>query len=212
MAEITALRVHPRRPGRVEVYLDGRRWLSIPSAAAGGLGVGMTLAPEVQADLESRTAEAEALESIGRLLARRPHSEQEVRRRLERAGLDQAVIARVQARLRASGDLNDEGFARAWVENRQDFRPRSAAMIRAELRGRGVAADDIAAALAGFDERQAAEEAGRRAARRWSGIDPAGRRHKVFEHLARRGFAYDIVRSVVRTLEASTEGESEERP
>jgi len=212
MAEITALRVHPRRPARVDVVLDGRRRLSIPSAAAGGLGVGMTLTPEVLADLESRAAEAEALEAIGRLLARRPHSEQEARRRMARAGFDEVVIARVLTRLRANGDLDDAGFARAWVENRKDFRPRSAAMIRAELRGRGVAADDISAALADFDESQAAEEAARRAARRWSGIDPADRRRKVSDHLARRGFAYDIIRSVVRALEASTEGESEERP
>src|SRR3990170_1754965 len=119
MSEITALRVHPRRPARVEVYLDGRRWLSIPSATAGGLGVGMTLAPEVQADLESRAVEGEALEAIGRLLARRPHSEQEVRRRMERGGFDEVVTTRVLARLRARGDLDDAGFARAWVENRK---------------------------------------------------------------------------------------------
>jgi regulatory protein len=172
----------------------------------------MTLTPEVLADLESRAAEAEALEAIGRLLARRPHSEQEARRRMARGGFDEVVITRVLTRLRANGDLDDAGFARAWVENRKDFRPRSAAMIRAELRGRGVAADDISTALADFDESQAAEEAGRRAARRWSGIDPADRRRKVSDHLARRGFAYDIIRSVVRALEASTEGESEERP
>jgi len=212
MAEITALRVHPRRPARVEVYLDGRRWLSIPSATAGGLGVGMTLAPEVQADLESRAVEGEALEAIGRLLARRPHSEQEVRRRMERGGFDEVVTTRVLARLRARGDLDDAGFARAWVENRKDFRPRSSAMIRAELRRRGVAADDINAALADFDESQAAEEAGRRTARRWSGIDPVRRRRKISDHLARRGFAYDIIRSVVRRLEATADGESEERP
>jgi len=172
----------------------------------------MTLAPELRADLESRAAEAEALEAIGRLLARRPHSEQEARRRMQRAGFDETVITRVVTRLRASGDLDDAGFARAWVENRKDFRPRSAAMIRAELRSRGVAADVIEASLAGFDEEKAAEEAGRRTARRWSGIDPVRRRRKISDHLARRGFAYDIIRSVVRRLEATADGESEDRP
>jgi regulatory protein len=211
MAEITALRVDPRRPARVEVYLDGRRWLTVPSATAGELAVGAALPPEAQAELEMRVSEAAALETVGRLLARRAHSEQEARRRMQRAGFGEPLIAGVLARLRANGDLDDDRFARAWVENRKDFRPRSAAMIRSELRGRGVAADVIDAALAGFDEQGAAEEAARRAARRWTGSEPSERRRKLYSHLARRGFNHEIIRSVVRQ-QAPIDGESEERP
>ncbi len=212
MTEITALRVSPRRPAKVEVFLDGTLWRSIPSTSAGNLRVGMSLTGEDLADLECRAAESEALETVGRLLARRPHSEQEARRRMQRAGFDEAVIGRALARLGANGDLDDAAFARAWVENRKDFRPRSAAMMRSELRARGVAADAIEAALAGFDENQAAEDAAQRAVRRWTGLDEPDRRRKISGHLARRGFDYDTIRSVVRRLEAPAEVESEERP
>ncbi len=212
MTEITALRVNPRRPATVEVFIDGTFWRAIPSTNAGKLRVGMALAAKDLADLEGGATESEALETIGRLLARRPHSEAEARRRMQRAGFDEAVIGRTLARLGANGDLDDAAFARAWVENRKDFRPRSAAMIRSELRAKGVAAEAIESALAGFDEDQAAEAAARRAARRWTGLDAADRRRKISGHLARKGFDYDTIRSAVHRLEATAEVESEERP
>ena len=212
MKEITALRVNPRRPATVEVFLDGNLWRSIPSTSAANLRVGMALAAKDVADLEGRAAESEALETVGRLLARRPHSEQEARRRMQRAGFDEAVIVRALARLGAHGDLDDEAFARAWVENRKDFRPRSAAMMRSELRAKGVKANAIESALAGFDEDRAAEDTARRAARRWIGLDAPDRRRKISDHLARRGFDYDTIRSVVHRLEAAAEAESEEKP
>ncbi len=211
MTEITALRVNPRRPARVEVFLDGTLWRTVPSTSAGNLRVGMTLGRKELAELEGRAAESEALETVGRLLARRPHSEQEARRRMQRAGFDEAVIGHALARLGASGDLDDEAFARAWVENRKDFRPRSAAMMRAELRAKGVGVEAIESALAGFDEGRAAEDAALRAARRWAGLAAPDRRRKISDHLARRGFDYDTIRSVIRRLEAA-EVESEERP
>ena len=131
MTDITALKADPRHPSRVEVFLDGRLWRAIPAAAAAGLRVGMPLDPTAQHEVEARSAEAAALERVGRLLVGRPRSEAEVRQRLERAGTPPETVENVLVRLRASGDLDDNAFARAWVENRQTFRPRGAAMLRA---------------------------------------------------------------------------------
>jgi len=212
MAEVTGLRVDPRRPRRVEVFLDGRRWRSVSPDTAASLAVGMTLDDEALAALEDRTAEAEAMARIGRLLARRPCSEAEARRRLVRAGTEPGVIERVVARLRQAGDLDDAAFARAWVENRATFRPRSPAMLRAELRGRGVDSATIESALAGVDEAQAASSAARSAARRWANLEPAARRDKLYAFLARRGFDHATIRRALRSLEPAPDTESEELP
>lgn len=210
MAEITALKPHPRRTARVEVYLDGRRWRAIPAAAADGLRVGMSLDPAAQQQIEDRSSEAAALERVGRLLVERPRSQAEVRQRLDRAGFPPETTQRVLERLRQSGDLDDGSFARVWVENRMAFRPRGAALLRAELRRKGVAPEEIDSALAGIDETEAAWAAAQRVAQRWPGRDPATRRERMYAHLQRRGFDHDTIRLVLRRLQAAADGESEE--
>jgi regulatory protein len=212
MAEITALKPHPRQAARVEVYLDGRRWRSIPIAAAAGLRVGMSLDPGAQQQIEDRSSEAAALERVGRLLVERPRSEAEVRQRLDRAGFPPETTRRVVERLRQSGDLDDGSFARVWVENRMAFRPRGAALLRAELRRKGVAPSEIDSALAGIDEPEAAWAAAQRVAQRWPGLEPSTRRERLYAYLQRRGFDHDTIRLVLRRLQAAAEGESEETP
>lgn len=210
MGEITALRARPRARGRIDVYVDGRRRMTVPTAAAADLRIGMALEAEAAEALEGRAAEAAALETVGRMLARRPHAVGEVRVRLARTGVAPEVIDRVVARLVESGDLDDAAFAKAWVENRAVFRPRSAAMIRAELRKKGLGSEVIEAALPGMDEHEAAAEAAARIARSSASLDPEARRRRLYAYLARRGFDYETIRSVVRSIEdASAEGESE---
>ena len=210
MAEITALKTNPRHPRHVRVFLDGRLWRDLPVEAVGALSVGMRLDPEHQQELEARSAEAAALERVGRLLVVRPRSEAELRQRLDRAGVPPATVERVLDRLRSSGDVDDGAFARAWVDNRMAFRPRGAAMLRAELQRKGVPGSSIQAALAGMDEDEAAWAAAQRVSRRWAHLDDGARRRKLYAYLQRRGFRDDTIRLVQRRL-AAPEGESEER-
>jgi regulatory protein len=209
MAEITALRTHARRRSRIEIDLDGRPWLTAPATAVAGLGVGSILDAEAQADLRHRAEAAEALESAGRLLARRRHTEQELRRRWQGKGFSAAAIERALAQLKRNGAVDDAAFARDWVENRMSFRPRSAAMLRAELRSKGVGPVETAAALAELNEESAARLAAERAARRWRSLEAEGRRRKVYAYLVRRGFTQDTIRSVLGRR-ATTAGRSEE--
>jgi regulatory protein len=212
MTEITALEPVPRQPSRVQIYLDGRRWRAIPAAAAAGLRVGMSLDPAAQQQIEDRSSEAAALERVGRLLVERPRSEAEVRQRLARAGTAPETIDQVVERLRCNGDLDDGSFARTWVENRMAFRPRGAAMLRAELRRKGVPSAAIDSALAEVDEPQAAWAAARRVAQRWTNLDSSARRRRLYAYLQRRGFDHDTIRLVLHRLQAAADGDSEETP
>ncbi len=73
-----------------------------------------------------------------RFLAQRPRSEQEVRRRLRRAGVAEAAEEAVISQLRQNALVDDTAFAEYWVEQRQSFRPRGARLLRAELRQHGI--------------------------------------------------------------------------
>jgi regulatory protein len=148
-----------------------------------------------------------------RFLAQRPRTEQEVRRRLQRAGADETAVEGVLDRLRQHGLVDDTAFAQYWVEQRQTFRPRGARLLRAELRQHGI--DSAAAeAAAGTTEASATEDAYRAAAKRARQLGAADERafkSRLAQFLARRGFAWDTISSAVDRLweEKKSEATSE---
>lgn len=163
---------------------------------------------------------APVLDAAAAFLTVRPRSVDETRRRLRHLGYPVDLVEVVIDRLLAYGYLDDEVFARAWVESRDRARPRGEAALRRELILKGIDRELIAAVLAGRDEgvEQAPEDAvngsvrppvadaGRRSAddvaarrlmaRRSSALareaDPRKRRQKAYALLARNGFPPDV--------------------
>ena len=83
------------------------------------------------------------------------------------------MIAEVLDRYSDVGMIDDEAFARAWVTSRHHSQGLARRALAGELRRKGVADDDVGAAL---DELDGDTEARRRG--RWSsgGCGPSGRR------------------------------------
>lgn len=81
---------------------------------------------------------AAVLEAAARFLEARSRSVAEVRRRLTGAGYQGDLVEGAIGRLGDLGMLDDEAFARAWVESRDRARPRGARAIREELRLKGI--------------------------------------------------------------------------
>ena len=137
-----------------------------------------------------------------RFLAQRPRSEQEVRRRLWRAGVTAAAADAVMAQLRQHALVDDGAFAQYWVEQRQTFRPRGARLLRAELRQHGIAAA-AADAAAETTEVSAADDAYRAAekrARQLASADERAFKTRLAQFLARRGFDWETIGPVVDRL------------
>jgi regulatory protein len=90
----------------------------------------------------------------------------------------------------------------AWFEQRQTFRPRGARLLRAELRQHGISAD---LATAASDELvDSAEDDAYRAAQKRARTLPAADeqrfKSRLSQFLARRGFNWDTIASVVERL------------
>ena len=81
---------------------------------------------------------AVVLEAAARFLEARPRSVAEVRRRLTSAGYQAELVESAITRLGDLGILDDEAFAKAWVESRDRAHPRGERAIREELRLKGV--------------------------------------------------------------------------
>ncbi len=82
-----------------------------------------------------------------RFLETRARSVVEVRRRLTEAGYRSDLIEGAIERLTVIGLLDDDTFARHWIDSRDRSRPRGEVALRRELRLRGVDLAVIAGAL-----------------------------------------------------------------
>ncbi len=133
-----------------------------------------------------------------RLLAVRPRSRTELRRRLRGAGIGEEVVEETLERLAEQGYLDDRAFAEAWVDRRQRSRPRSRRMLRSELRQQGVEADLAEAVTADIDDEATAlaiavGQRGRFAREEWEAY-----RQRTGGLLLRRGFAGGLSERALR--------------
>lgn len=200
---ITRLAFQKHAADRVNVYLDGQYAFALPALDAAGLRIGEYLDDDAIARLQAQDERQKAYDRALRFLSFRPRSQAEVRRNLLAAGLEADLVEATLARLIAQGYLDDAEFARFWVENRQQFRPKGGQALRGELRQRGVDSETVEAALTDLDPSVSAYEAARPRAIRLAALAQADAtvfRRKLSDFLLRRGFAYEIVKETVARL------------
>lgn len=200
--KVTALKLQTRNKTRVNVFLDGEFAFGLAKILALPLRIGQALSEAEIEQLQTRDAEEQAHERAVRLIARRPRSETEVRQRLQKAGVAAPVITVVLNRLRNSKLLDDEAFAKFWVENRTTFRPRSKRALQMELKRKGVSTTALADALQDTHDTEAAYALALKRAKRLAALPAPDFRRKLSEYLARRGFDYETVEPIVRQVMA----------
>jgi regulatory protein len=158
------------------------------------------------------------LEAAARFLEARARSVAEVRRRLTGAGYRPDLVEGAIERMLDLGMLDDEAFARAWIESRDRARPRGERAMRQELGLKGVdrATIDLLLgerreAVAGLPsddgvmvspDELAAEHLIARNARSLARVaDPRLRRQRAYALLARNGFDPEICRTVAARVD-----------
>jgi regulatory protein len=138
-----------------------------------------------------------------RRLARRDHSEAELRRVLGERGHARAEIDEALARLRSRGYVDDEAFAERFARSRLAHQGQGRGRIRQGLRQRGVAREKVeaglTAALREVSEDAVVDRLARRYWRQHTRVEPPRRLARLWAFLLRRGFAPALVR---RRLEA----------
>jgi len=195
--KITALKLQKRNKNRVNVYLDGEFAFGLTRIVAAWLRTGQELSEEKIAELQSQDDVEIALQRVMNYLSYRARSEKEVRLNLNKHGHSETVIDEIIDRLKRGGLVDDQNFARSWVENRSEFRPRGSQMLRMELRQKGIQDQVIANTLSDLDENALALKAARKRARRFKNLEWQEFRKKMNGFLARRGFHYGIISEVL---------------
>ncbi|MEA3309697.1 MAG: RecX family transcriptional regulator [Chloroflexota bacterium] len=205
--KITALRLQKRSERRVNVYLDGEFAFGLADIAAYPLRVGDWLSDEKITDLQETDSLERARDKALSYLAYRPRSTWELQRYLNKREFLEPVVSQVLAHLQAVGLVDDLAFARYWIENRAQFRPRGALLLRQELRQKGIAGSIVDEALQDYDEVAALQRVAHKQARRLRQLPPEEFRQRLTQRLVRRGFSYESIRDVITDFIIQSEGD-----
>ena len=148
-----------------------------------------------------------------KLLGYRARTESEMRQRLARKGFGEAEIETTLTRLKSSGLIDDAAFARAWSENRTAGSPRSAFIIKRELKTKGIDTGTAEDAVAAIDDSEAAFRAAQPRLKRLQSLPREEARRKLADFLRRRGFNWSViertmVRLVAEDIQDNIEGDS----
>ena len=130
-------------------------------------------------------------------------SRSELESALARRRVPVDATSRVLDRLQQAGLIDDQRFARDWVESRQARRQLSRSALQHELQAKGVAREFIELALEGVgreEELRAARCLADKKLRSLADLPHEVQRRRVAGALARRGFSSDIVSRVLADL------------
>jgi regulatory protein len=202
--KITRLEPQKNHAERLNVHVDGafRLALAAEIVLAEGLRVGDEISEARVAELEARDQTWKAREAALHLLAFRPRTAAELRRRLREKGYAPEVADAVVERLGEMGMVDDAQFAEMFVRDRVRLRPHGRRRLTQELRAKGVDGERAQAAIDDVLERENATETdlARQAAAKWRarpGEDRQASRRRLYGFLARRGFGTDAIMAVL---------------
>jgi len=211
--KITAISTQAKDQNRVNVSVDGKYRFSLDVFQVGELGlkVGRELSDEELAELEQES-------QFGKLYARaleyclvRPRSIREMKDYLwrktratkyrsrktgelkERAGVSQGVADRALERLIEKKYLDDEKFARFWIDNRFQTKGVSLKRLKLELTQKGIDREVIERAISESPRNDEDELQKIIAKKRGRYPDD----QKFMQYLAGQGFSYDDIKSVL---------------
>jgi regulatory protein len=208
MLTITKLEHQIKNPGRVNVYLNGEFAFGISLAIAPWLEEGAEISPQRVKDLQTQDETERAYQRALNYLSYRNRSEEEIKTNLRKHQIAEEHIDSVLERLRQASLVDDLGFARDWVENRCEHKPRGKRALSKELYQKGIKSQIIDDVLQELDEESLAMQFARQKLHKLETLDQSSFQKKLSGFLSRRGFPYGISKEVITTLWEEIEKQS----
>lgn len=167
--------------------------------------------------LDPEKARKRTLERAVRLLAAKPRSVAELRERLlEKEWTNAEAVDAAIVKLSEYGYLDDERFAENFANARVRQKPIGRTRLARDLRMKKISPDMADAALnnvfAEMPEEKLIDEAIRRRVRLRGRPQTREETKSLFDHLLRRGFAFDLVIRKVRELSSKVDEDETDSP
>lgn len=152
------------------------------------------------------------------MLSRQDRSEKDLYERLLKKGFEEPAAAEALKKLRDKHYIDDVRMAEHFIS--AHLSEQSLAQLKFKLMHKGIAADDIAAAIGRISDeavddseslrnRQAVAVFEILKKKKYAGKDQAG--EKILASLSRKGFSYDIIRDGISLYEEESDKEGSDR-
>lgn len=186
--------------GRVNIYLDGEFGfgLDLENFVKLGLKVEQQLSEEKIIEITKKAEFQKALDRLLMFATLRPRSEKEVRDWMARKKIGDSFKNALFEKLHKLELLDDEKFAKWWVEQRLAFKSKSLRDLSYELRSKGINKDIINNVLTevNIDEEKVAKDLLEKKMYRWRSLGKPDKKRKMSEYLARKGFGWSVIGKV----------------
>ncbi len=195
MPKITAIKEQVKRTDRYSIYVDSKYRFSLSEAEVARLGIfqDQELTEQELEKLKTDAVQDKALDRSLRYIAIRARSQFEITDYLKRKGYDREIVLTIVSKLNELNLIDDEAFARQWVEWRQMGRPRSRRQLQTELFKKRVdrqVIEDVLAEVEPETELQQLKDLIERKSR----LSQYQDRQKLMAYLARQGYPYDLIK------------------
>jgi len=195
--------IQQKKQKRVNVYLDGKFafGVTLESTLENHLKVGMELSTQKIEELRGKDYTDKIYVRLLSFASRRSHSKKEFEQWFRKKNVDPNIQDPLLARLSKVGLLNEEEFARWWVEQRVTFRSMPPKMLKMELRSKGIK-DEIIEQVLQENEAPSEVELARKVLKKRFGKIPQNIRDlkekkRIYDFLLRRGFSYSVIKDVL---------------
>jgi regulatory protein len=214
--KITQVERQKKNIKRFNIYLDGKFAFGADEDLVVNrrLIVGKEIPSE---DLPQILFEGEVgklMERMYALFARRQRSEREVKEYLKQLSfknkvkgkdeLSEMVIESLVEKLKEKQLINDDQFARSWVNARRNSKKKGKVALKMELFQKGINKDTINDVIEeDFDEEKEedlARQALEKKLKTWRGLEGFELKRKAIDFLMRKGFEYETAKDVVENL------------
>ena len=220
---ITDIKEAVRDQDRLNIYIDGKFFCSLALSQVVDLKlkIGRVLTDEELVELKRASEFGKLYQRALEYALLRPHSQKELRDYLKKKtlsrtirvknkktgecqtklkeGFDASLVEPVLARLIERGYVDDERFARLWVENRSVRKGVSRKKLRLELQAKGVAQDIIENCLS-EGVRNEQEELAKVIAKKAKKYPDE---QKLIQYLLRQGFNYSDILDALSAASSS---------
>ncbi|MDP1809106.1 MAG: regulatory protein RecX [Actinomycetota bacterium] len=145
-----------------------------------------------------------AMEMSLQLLSYRIRSRREIDEKLEKRKISAEAAEATLAKLEQAGYINDNAFAKTWINERIEIHGHGRQRIKSELLSKGINAEVIERELdrvySAEKEKCVALELAEKRLARYAGLDEAVVRRRLMQVLMRRGFSAQTAQKVLKDL------------
>lgn len=200
MPIITSIKLQKNQK-RVNIYLDNSFGfgLDLENFMKLQLKVNQELTEEEKNEIIKKGELQKSFDKTLRFAMTRPRSLKEVKDYFRRKEIDNSLHQNILDRLTKLELLDDQKFAKWWVEQRLEFKHKSKRDITFELRQKGIDTNIIKNVLddSEIDELKIAKELISKKEYKWKRYEESERKQKITQYLAGKGFSWDVISRIL---------------